>query len=195
MRVNFARDMVTVVIAVCTVFNTIGIIQLSKEQKPDLYGEYTTPQMKEGIVVKGKDFKPLNIPLDVNLQEFTYALCQVYGMNYGFVLAVMEQESGFNPYVAHEGNYGLMQINEVNILTLQKNLGISDIQDPYNNIRAGVYMLHSLFEKYGDKEKVLMAYNIGEGGAKLLWSKGIYYTNYTNAIAQKHAKYRELLGK
>ena len=186
------RNVIILIIGILTFANSLFICDIQKQQKEvNIYGEYTTPKMRDEIVVKGKDFKPKNIPLDRDLQEFTYALCKVYDMDYSFVLAVIEQESGFNRSPVNSGNYGLMQINEANVPTLKKNLGITDLQDPYNNIRAGVYMLHALFEKYGDKEKVLMAYNLGEGGAKLLWDRGIFETKYTHSVSQKQAKYQE----
>lgn len=51
--------------------------------------------------------------------------------------------------------------------------------DPYQNIRAGVFVLRKLFERYQDTNMVLMAYNMGEDGADRLWEKGIYSTDYT----------------
>ena len=70
-----------------------------------------------------------------------------------------------------------MQINTVNHEWLQEKLGITDFLDPYQNTRSGIYILRTLFEKYQDTAKVLMAYNMGEDGAKKLWDKGIYDTS------------------
>ena len=182
------------IIGIITFANSLLISDILEKQneKVELYGEYTTPAMRQAIIIKGDDFKICSIPLDENLQKFTYALCKAYNIDYSFVLAIMEQESGFNVNAAHAGNYGLMQINAINAEMLEKNLGIKDLKDPYNNIRAGIFMLHTLFERYYDKEKVLMAYNLGEGGAKILWDKGVFETKYVNSVLARQGKYQRL---
>ncbi|MDR2775954.1 MAG: AAA family ATPase, partial [Tannerella sp.] len=61
-------------------------------------------------------------------------------------------------------------------------IGVDDFLDPTQNIRAGLYILRGLFEKYDDPAKVLMAYNLGESGAKRLWEQGVFETSYTKNI-------------
>ena len=79
-------------------------------------------------------------------------------------------------------DYGLMQINEINHEWLTETIGVTDYLDPYQNMRAGCYILRKLFERYQDTELVLMCYNIGEKGASRLWEEGIYETNYTQSV-------------
>lgn len=67
---------------------------------------------------------------------------------------------------------------------MKEKLGITDFLDPYQNSRSGLYILRNLFEKYEKPEKVLMAYNLGETGAKKLWDQGIYETNYTKKVIE-----------
>lgn len=128
-------------------------------------------------------FVPLECAMDEDLQEFVYCLSYGYNIDFPFVMAVIQQESGFNPSViSSTDDYGLMQINEINHQWLKESLGIDDFLDPYQNTRAGLFILRQLFEKYEDPQKVLMAYNMGEYGASLLWEQGVTSSRYSEAI-------------
>lgn len=128
-------------------------------------------------------FIPLEIEMDEELQEFIYCLSYGYNIDYAFVMGLIEAESTYQVDVISSTNdYGLMQINTINHEWLTEKIGVTDFLDPYQNIRSGIYILRNLFEKYEDPEKVLMAYNMGETGAKRLWDNGIYETNYTNKV-------------
>lgn len=124
-----------------------------------------------------------DVPLDADLQEFIYYLSYGYYIDYSFVLGLIQTESTYRTDVVSASNdYGLMQINIQNHAWLQETLGITDFLDPEQNIRAGLYILRNLFEKYDDPHKVLMAYNLGEGGAGRLWEAGVYSTSYSNKV-------------
>ena len=128
-------------------------------------------------------FTPLEVEMDQELQEFIYCLSYGYNIDYAFVMGLMQTESEFKSDVVSSTNdYGLMQINKINHRWLEEKLGITDFLDPYQSSRSGLYILRNLFEKYEEPEKVLMAYNMGEGGAAKLWKQGIYETNYTNKV-------------
>ena len=138
----------------------------------------------EWVNGEGK-FVPLNVPMDEDLQEFIFYLSQAYEMDFTFVMALIQRESSYKPDVISASNdYGLMQINEINHPYLQEQLGITDFTEPYGNVRAGMFILRKLFEKYETPEKVLMAYNMGEGGAARLWEQGIFEINYSKTILQ-----------
>lgn len=132
-----------------------------------------------------RKFIPLNVPMDEDLQEFIFYLSQAYEMDFTFVMALIQRESNYNPDVISKTNdYGLMQINEINHPYLQEQLGITDFTEPYGNVRAGMFILRKLFEKYETPEKVLMAYNMGETGASRLWEQGIFEINYSKSVLQ-----------
>lgn len=132
-----------------------------------------------------RKFVPLNVPMDEDLQEFIFYLSQAYEMDFTFVMALIQQESSYKPDVISASNdYGLMQINEINHPYLQEQLGITDFTEPYGNVRAGMFILRKLFEKYETPEKVLMAYNMGETGASRLWEQGIFEINYSKSVLQ-----------
>ena len=141
-------------------------------------------------------FIPLEVELDEELQEFIYCLSYGYNIDYAFVMGLIEAESNYQVDVVSSTNdYGLMQINTVNHEWLNEKLGVTDFLDPYQNTRSGIYILRNLFEKYEDPEKVLMAYNMGENGAKRLWDKGIYETDYTNKVIKNIMKIKNYINE
>lgn len=160
-----------------------------EEQTTKIYGtsgtvEELTDKEWVGSVA---DFHPIECDLDVDVQEFIYYLSASYEIDFQFIMAVIEHESNYQTDVISSTNdYGLMQINKCNHEWLSEALGITDFLDPYQNVQAGIYKFHLLFEKYGDDTaKVLMAYNMGENGAKKLWDRGIVESKYSRAIMGK----------
>lgn len=161
------------------------------------YGENKAFEEDEALELSSvSNFKTIDIGLDENIQEFIYLLCDGYDIDYSFVLALIDQESNFTiNAVSNTGDYGLFQINEINHDELKNTLGIKDISDPYENTRAGMFILRKLFEKYEEPAKVLMAYNMGETGAKILWDKGVFSTTYTDKVLKLQNKYEKELEK
>lgn len=164
-----------------------------------VYGAYGdrcfTEELPIDWVAGDLDFTPLDVPLDAAEQEFVFYLSSGYSIDFTLVMALMQHESSFRSDVISKTNdYGLMQINKVNHQYLTESIGVTDFLDPYQNIRAGMFTLRKLFERYQSADMVLMAYNMGEGGAKRLWDKGIYETNYTKSILTIQQQFVEQLG-
>ena len=137
-------------------------------------------------------FRPLDCKLSEELQEYTYYLCQHNGVEFELAMAVMSAESAFDPEaISGTGDYGLMQINEIALPELSDKLGITDITDPYQNIRGGVYLLGGYAEKYDNPARVLMAYNMGDYGSSALWEEGIHTTAYTEKVLTKYREFKE----
>lgn len=131
-------------------------------------------------------FEPVECELDEDVQRFAYYMAEANDIDFNFLMAVMECESGFDANcISSSDDYGLMQINKRNHEELSTILGITDFLDPYQNIVAGVYIFHILFEKYDDPAMVLMSYNMGESGASCLWNQGIYSSQYANRVLMK----------
>jgi soluble lytic murein transglycosylase-like protein len=82
-----------------------------------------------------------------------------YGVNPGFVRAIIHAESRFNPNaVSHVGAQGLMQLMPVTA----RYLGVSDPFDMRQNIFAGVKYLSNLLDRFdGDVGLAAAAYNAG----------------------------------
>lgn len=140
-------------------------------------------------------FKPLDVPLKKDTQEFIYCLSYGYNIDFSLVMALIETESGFNvDAVSRTNDYGLMQINQANHEWLKERLSITDFLDAKQNIRAGVFVLRKLFEQNGgDVNKVLMAYNLGQSGAEKMWKQGIHSTAYSEKIIKRQLEFQKQL--
>ena len=148
-------------------------------------GKKSTLSLEMPEFLADDEFSELDVPMNHDLQAFTFYLCKAYGIDFRFAMAVIQQESGFQAdIISTGGDYGLMQISQVNHPWLSEELGITDFLDPYSSVKAGLFILHNLFQKYTDPEKVLMAYNMGEAGAKVLWNQGIFETDYTRSVLE-----------
>lgn len=96
-------------------------------------------------------------------------LCTYYKLDWRLILAIIHQESLFNPNaISRAGAFGLMQIMPKTGLSLQGILKLENTKDPENNLSAGIYYYATLvanFEFAGtDKYKFALAsYNAGIG--------------------------------
>lgn len=165
--------------------------ELNHRQKRGVIEVTEIPDIKSYEVPT--EFIPIDCKLDEDVQAFTYSMAQAYNIDFEFLMAVMFNESAFNPdCISKTNDYGLMQINKCNHKWLSEELGITDYLDPYQSIIAGTYIFGGLFEKYGDDtNKVLMSYNMGDDTARRLWNQGIYETSYTRNIGATLAEYKE----
>ena len=131
------------------------------------------------------EVKPLDkyrdIPLEHELQDVALAACEEYGVLPDVLFAVMEVESGYQTDAKNGECYGLMQIHSINLPWLSEQIGVTDLSDPTQNIKAGAYILGGYLERYSLTDS-LMAYNLGEGGAKGQWAQGIHETAYTRKV-------------
>lgn len=133
----------------------------------------------------------ITCPLDDDTQQMILDKANHFNIDFAFTMAVINKESSFNPKADSGSSVGLMQINRINHGWLSEEVGFTDFWDPEQNVTAGLYMLRDLFEKYEDPALVLMAYNMGETGAKKLWDKGIYTSDYAEAVLQQAEIYNQ----
>lgn len=134
------------------------------------------------------EIKSTEHTLDSELQATMIEMCEKYELPFALALTVAEQESRFNPdAISKTDDYGLMQINKVNFKWLREK-GIEPL-DYKGNIEAGVLILSEAVKKYGDYGLALMAYNCGDAGAKRLWKKGIYSTEYSRGTMERFDKW------
>jgi hypothetical protein len=126
-----------------------------------------------------------DIPLSIELQEFTYNACKAYGVNYDMVLAIMEVESQFNNIISDDGNdYGICQINKINHAWLAEEHDLTDMLDERQNITACVLILADIQEEFTAPNEILMAYNLGKGGARDKLSEGVTSTYYVEKVTE-----------
>lgn len=214
-KASIGRRIVISWLIVAAVFSLIGLgigVLIPKSGAADIEPEEASPDVliygvPDGKIYEGgfpesyeleNDFvftTEIPVTFGGDLQEFTYYLSAAYDIDYTLVLAIISKESGFMPDgISSTNDYGLMQINACNHEWLTEELGITDFTDPYENIKAGLFILRGLFEKYDSTSKVLMAYNMGENGASKLWEQGIFESNYSKDVLQKQETYRQILG-
>ena len=132
----------------------------------------------------------LDIPLDYDVQRYIYRQCKHNDDLYCFIMAMIEQESGFDEKeVSSTNDYGLMQINACKHADLRKKYGSKDFLDPYDNVYCGIRIIRGYLKEFKYKNLSLMAYNMGKGGARKLWRQGIYSTRYSDSVMEKYRKY------
>lgn len=132
-----------------------------------------------------------DIPLSENLQRYIFEICKGEDVPVSLVLAMIEHESAFDPEAVSDTNdYGLMQINEINLDQLKEDYRCTDMFNPYQNVFSGVKIISFYLKKYdGDLNKALMAYNLGDHGARTAWRDGILSTYYSDHIIELMKQY------
>lgn len=157
------------------------ILTLAQEEQIEMV-EPVTCRLTITVKVLEVD-KYRDIPLSHELQDVALAACEEYGVLPDVLFAVMEVESGYQLDAQNGECYGLMQIHSINLPWLSEQIGTTDLSDPTQNIKAGAYILGGYLERYSLTDS-LMAYNLGEGGAKAQWAQGIHETAYTRKVLE-----------
>lgn len=122
-----------------------------------------------------------SVPLEEELQLFIAGLCEEYHIQPELVLAVIEQESQYNPEAIGDSgrSYGLMQVQPRWHSERMQQLGCTDLLDPYQNVTVGIDILAEKLE--GGLEWGLMAYNGGNQYADSMKSRG-EVSEYAEAV-------------
>lgn len=146
-------------------------------------------------------YRYLEIGLSKELQHFCQDICDDYGLEYAFLLAIMETESTFREDIGNERilggeeggerYYGYMQLSMANCIKA-KDYAL-DAHTPEGNIEMGVVILADLMDAYdNDILMVTMAYKGGEGAAKS-WREQGYVLPIAYTVMDNYEKYKELL--
>lgn len=177
---------------------------------PDNYiYPYNTMSADWGAEVYEQGYKYFEIPEEYVrsggcfpevVQVYLWALCRERGLNYYTVVAMIERESGYRYDAAGDSgrSIGYLQIGERWHKARMEAEGVTDLFDPYGNIRVGLSFLQELCDRYLDSSGmhcVLMAYNMGESGAKNCWEKGIYSTEYSKEVLARAEEIRQEIEK
>lgn len=133
------------------------------------------------------------------VQVYLWCLCEQRDIDYYMVVALIERESGYKwDAQGDSGNsVGYMQIGKKWHKERMIEEGVEDLLNPYGNIRVGLNFLQYLNNKYLESSGancVLMAYNMGESGARSLWRDGIYSTEYSREVLKRAEEIRQELG-
>lgn len=134
-----------------------------------------------------------NFPEEV--QEYLWELCTERELDYYIAVALIERESGYRAKALGDSgkSKGYMQVQERWHIARMKEEGVEDLLSPYENLRVGINYLDELYERYGDYDKALMAYNMGESRAKKCWEKGLYSSNYSDYVTARAEELKQEL--
>lgn len=203
-RINRRKIAVIQAYAIIAIFVFFGAIS------GFLVGRFTAPPKIETVTITKavnvptyeadhlpttSDVVFFDVPLSHSLQRYIYEVCSDNGVPVTLVMSMIDTESSFNPEtVSKSDDYGLMQINSINHEQLAEEYRCADMLDPYQNIFCGVKIIKSYLDKYdNDFTKALMAYNMGDYGARKAWSNGVTSTDYTVKVLGCWEYYEEEL--
>lgn len=182
-------------LAICSVVLTMSIAKAQMESHPATDVIVPPPLISQQRELSGEvspklrlkeDSVPIesryNVPLDEELQIFAAQCCEESGIPLELLYAIMQVESRFTVDAVNEyGDTGLLQINN----QYASAYGVTDLLDPYQNIKAGTTILSGYLKEYPDDlEKALMLYNCGPNRANELWNEGVFFTQYTKKVQE-----------
>jgi len=160
-------------------------------------------EVEKEVLVEKVGFKPLDIPLDEEIQEYIYNLCEEIDLEFELALALFKLESNFNHNTINHNNnntydIGIGQLNSKYFIEYGERAGIENF-DPYNikhNIKASLYGLKHYIDYWSNKglkdeeltKMALLSYNRGLNGAKNYRKKYGIDHSY-NKIVLKHKEY------
>lgn len=147
-----------------------------------------------------------DVPLSNEMQDYIRDTLEEFDVDIpnGFevILAMAYTESRFKSDVENGTCEGIMQVSEIHKESLEE-LGISDLLDPYDCFKAGIYLMKcsldnadSILEDTGtlglDQEEfrlncALMSYNLGNYGAEKKIKSGVYSTSYVDKVREAMA--------
>lgn len=121
-------------------------------------------------------------------------ICSEYEICPELIESLIFYESSWNPSVkSSAGCVGLMQIHPQTHAKRVKELGVTDLTDPRQNILVGVDILAELFEQYSEASIVLDAY---AGTLKPItrYEAG-YVSTYSNLVLKRSEELERKHGK
>ncbi|MCI9507893.1 MAG: transglycosylase SLT domain-containing protein [Oscillospiraceae bacterium] len=142
--------------------------------------------------------KPLEIPLEAETQWAIFEACEYDPGLFCFLMAIGQQESRFNPDTQGDGgaSLGVFQINIRWHTGRMEALGVTDLTDTAQCAAVALDYLRELVSRYGfepESEALLMAYNMGPGGARKAINAGQTSTDYSREVMTVYRGYLEEL--
>lgn len=124
-----------------------------------------------------------DVPMEKDLQKHIIMLCREYSIEPAIVFAMIDLESDFDPKEVGDGgdSRGLMQVQSKWHQKRMDKLGVTDLFDPYQNVKVGIDYLGEMNKKGKSIEWVLMAYNGGPRYANRKTKEGVV-TKYAERV-------------
>ena len=125
-----------------------------------------------------------------HILEMSNEIGKEYNICPKLLQSIAFQESRFQADAQNGGCTGLMQVNPAWHEDRMRELGVTDLYDPEQNMEVAADYLQELFEKYEDVGTVLMVYH-GEEGAV----DKVEASQYADEILTRSAELERLHGK
>ena len=127
--------------------------------------QVSQPIMPTYEAVQTQTHQLFDVPLAEDLQRHIIERSHYHGVDPHLMMALAQVESTFRPYIISQTNdWGLFQIN-INNHGWLRDIGITDLLDPYQNTEAALIILGDLLNRHSTRN-ALTAYNRGEGGMR-----------------------------
>lgn len=122
----------------------------------------------------------------INYQAEAAHIAAQHGIPKGLFLALVHQESGFNPTArSSAGAYGLTQL----MPGTARGLGVN-LSDPISQLEGGAKYLRQQFDRFGNWKMALAAYNAGPGNVvNGAWNRIPETRSYVQNILASQGKY------
>lgn len=128
-----------------------------------------------------------------DIQHSVKGWSQNTGISEALIYAVIEYESAYDPQLIVNGDYGLMQVNKINVDYYMDfyggNLNPLDIND---NIYMGCQILKNNYNE-NDLHYTLMCYNMGKRKTDELRKRGVKKSEYSKKILLKAKSYERII--
>lgn len=131
---------------------------------------------------------------EVPFGEIIYREAKSQGLSPELVAAVVQAESDFRPLlISHKSAHGLMQV----LPSTAALMGVHNVLDPTQNIRAGTRYLRHLNEQFDDPVMVLAAYNAGPARVRSYGGVPPYREtrDYVKKVDRNHKRYQKAVAE
>ena len=194
-RNRLVRLLIVLVVIAAIAFGIGRVTAHAKTKTVTVTKTVEVPVYSTDKLPEVSDIFYFDVPLSHSLQRFIYEVCADENVPVTLIYAMIEHESQFDPeIISKTDDYGLMQINAVNHTWLNEEYRCADMLDPYQNVFCGVKIIGSYVNRYdGDLTKALMAYNMGDYGARKAWENGVDKISYSTTILGLMENYEEVL--
>lgn len=162
--------------------DTVEEITITEPSEPEeeIIDILVAPVVDAAKVVENRYY---DIPLDKDLQDYIFDICEERDIDPAIVIGIIERESDFRPKLMGDSgkSYGLMQVMKKWHVGRMKKLGVTNLKDPYQNVLVGIDYLDELIDRDKGVEWALMAYNGGPAYANRKVASGVV-TAYARGV-------------
>lgn len=181
----FGTTLIVVLIAIAITIGAFAVhnsFVKHQEANNTTETETTTVETEDTAVTRGDYY---DIPLSHEFQDYVIEMCRDKGISPKLIFAIIERESSYRQdCIGDNGDsFGLMQIQPKWNQERMDRLGVTNLLDPYSNVKVGIDLVEYLCTKNDNVAWVLMAYNGGEWYASLMEDEGKVNSYATDVLS------------